>query len=127
MAALKKKGSAISIFSGLSISTMLSDPLDPTLDKCSEDPRRHDTGGSVKGREASQLGLPEDELDGKWSTAGSDSASSAASKHISLGKCTWQFELQWNLRKRTPPITETSTMRTRVHSPKLYSIILQLL
>lgn len=87
MAALKKKGSAISIFSGLSISTMLSDPLDPTPDKFSEDPRRHDTGGSVKGREASQFGLPEDELDGKWSTTGSDSASSAGSKHISLGKC----------------------------------------
>ena len=36
-------------------------------------------------------------------------------------------QLQWNLRKQTPPITETSTMRTRVHSPELYSIILQLL
>ena len=35
--------------------------------------------------------------------------------------------LQWNLRKWTPPITETSTMRTRVRGPKLYSIILQLL
>ena len=41
----------------------------------------------MKGREASQFGLPEDELDGKWSTTGSDSASSAGSKHISLGKC----------------------------------------
>ena len=93
MAALKKKGSAISLFSGLSISTVLSDPPDPTPDKPSEDHRRYDTGGSLKGREASQFGLPEDELDGKWSTAGSDSASSAGSKHISLGKCAWQFEL----------------------------------
>ena len=36
-------------------------------------------------------------------------------------------EIQWNLRKWTPPITETSTMQTRVCGPKLYSIILQLL
>jgi len=35
--------------------------------------------------------------------------------------------LQWNLRKWTPPIMETSTMRTRVRGPELYSIILQLL
>ena len=35
--------------------------------------------------------------------------------------------IQWNLRKRTPPITETSIMRTRVQGPELYSIMLQLL
>ena len=35
--------------------------------------------------------------------------------------------VQWNLRKRTPRITETSTMWTRVRGPELYSIILQLL
>ena len=36
-------------------------------------------------------------------------------------------KIQWNLRKRTPPIMETSTMWTRVCGPELYSIILQLL
>ena len=32
-------------------------------------------------------------------------------------------KLQWNLQKRTPSITETSTMRTRVRGPELFSIL----
>ena len=31
--------------------------------------------------------------------------------------------VQWNLRRQTPPITETSTMRTRVHGPELFPIL----
>ena len=32
-------------------------------------------------------------------------------------------ELQWNLRKRTPPIMETSTMQTKVRGPELFPIL----
>ena len=31
--------------------------------------------------------------------------------------------IQWNLQKRTPPITETSTMWTRVRGPELFPIL----
>ena len=30
--------------------------------------------------------------------------------------------IQWNLRKRTPPITETSPMQTRVCGPELFPL-----
>ena len=31
--------------------------------------------------------------------------------------------IQWNLQKRTPPITETFTMRTTVRGPELFPIL----
>ena len=31
--------------------------------------------------------------------------------------------VQWNLRKWTPPITETSTMQTRVRGPELFPVL----
>ena len=49
-------------------------------------------------------------------------------KWNSFGNCifppkTLNSDIQWNLRKRTPPIMETSTMRIRVHGPELFPIL----
>lgn len=75
---LRRKGSAISLFSGLSVSTM-SDPPDPSqLDKSSEDPKRLE---GAKTHDASQVGTSEDDQ------AGPDPATSVGSRHISLGRC----------------------------------------
>ena len=76
---LRRKGSAISLFSGLSVSTMLSDQPDlPPLDKPIEDPKRLER---MKSRDAGQMGASEDDQPGL------DPATSVESRHISLGEC----------------------------------------
>ena len=35
-----------------------------------------------------------------------------------------KIKIQWNLRKWTPPIAETSEIRTRVRGPELFAILL---